>query len=121
MKHDFEFNDPFDDSDRELLQIWDGPYIYGLTPTYVSGEDNEDHTSPQLPKLYFDKPLLQFDLRTHNTIKKITIIATSAWALYKVEMDMLYGHDPRYDRDRTHNIWEQIFHRVCKDRRSFHH
>ena len=124
-KHNFEFNrdtnNPFYDSDRELLQIWDGPYMYGLTPTYVSGEDNEDHTSSQLPKLYFDRPLLQFDMRTHSTIKEIAIIATSAWVLYKTEMTMLYRPDPRYDRDINLNVWEQIFHRVCMDRRSFHH
>ena len=51
-----------EDVTRELCQICKGPYVYGLSPRYVLGKDDEDPNSPHLPELEFDQPVIQFDM-----------------------------------------------------------
>ena len=76
---------------RELCQISKGPYAYGLSPRYILGVDDEDPDSPHLPELEFDQPVIQFDMRQPNpTIKQLTLIGASTWALLKRDMAIMY-------------------------------
>ena len=47
-----------DGVNRQLCEISDCKYAYGLNPKYVTGPDDGDQNSPHLPELTFEQPVI---------------------------------------------------------------